>query len=77
MSYKFFENTGCEYYPCHKAERINCLFCFCPLYNIESCGGDFTYTEVKGKRVKDCSGCTFPHNPESYEKIIEKLEKGC
>ena len=77
MNYNFFENTKCEYYPCHKAEKINCLFCFCPLYNMEECGGDFTYADVKGKKVKDCSRCTFPHIPENYEKIIEKIEKGC
>ncbi len=77
MSYKFFENTKCEYYPCHKTEKINCLFCFCPLYNMEACGGDFAFADVKGKKVKDCSNCVFPHSPENYEKIIEKIEKGC
>ena len=33
--YAFFQNTDCEYFPCHKTahpERFNCLFCYCPLY---------------------------------------------
>ena len=57
------------------SSKINCLFCFCPLYNMKECGGDFTYTEIKGNMVKDCSGCIFPHNPENYEKIIEKISE--
>ena len=47
-NYKFFQNTKCEYYPCHKLENeadFNCLFCFCPLYMLkDKCGGNFTYT---------------------------------
>lgn len=36
-SYKFFENKECEYYPCHKdMESINCLFCYCPLYHLDT-----------------------------------------
>ena len=33
--YAFFQNTACEYFPCHETkfpERFNCLFCYCPLY---------------------------------------------
>ena len=33
--YAFFQNTDCEYFPCHKTahpERFNCLFCYCPLH---------------------------------------------
>lgn len=75
MSYKYFENTECEYYPCHKAERINCLFCYCPLYNKEECGGEFSYIEGDFGKIKDCSECLFPHKPENYEKIIEKLKE--
>ncbi len=35
MSYKFFENKDCEFYPCHKVSEQNCLFCFCQLYNLD------------------------------------------
>ncbi|MBE6827674.1 MAG: metal-binding protein [Ruminococcaceae bacterium] len=70
MSYKFFENKDCEYYPCHRGiDRINCLFCFCPLYEKE-CGGNYKILE-NGK--KDCSDCVFPHLEENYAKIIKKL----
>lgn len=71
MSYKFFENKECEYYPCHKGiDKINCLFCFCPLYPQKNCGGNYIILE---NGVKDCSNCTFPHREENYGKVIEKL----
>ena len=32
-SYRFFSNRECQYYPCHEGiEEMNCLFCYCPLY---------------------------------------------
>ncbi|MCL1901744.1 MAG: cysteine-rich small domain-containing protein, partial [Firmicutes bacterium] len=34
MSYNFFQNKECQYFPCHKVdniEKFNCLMCFCPL----------------------------------------------
>ena len=74
-SYKFFENKECKYYPCHKGiEEINCLFCYCPLYSMENCPGRNEYKEINGRRVKVCTECTFPHNPENYEKVIETLK---
>lgn len=71
--YKFFQNKECEYFPCHKvkeAEDFNCLFCYCPLYLKEECGGNFTYTETG---IKDCSNCLFPHKRENYEKVLKRL----
>jgi len=69
--YKFFENIDCEYYPCHKNVKcINCLFCFCPLYDMEDCGGNFIILDNK---IKDCSNCMIPHNPPGYDIIIRKL----
>ncbi len=74
VSYKFFENRTCEFYPCHKTERINCLFCFCPLYNTE-CGGNFELILGNdGKKIKDCSHCVVPHSEKGYEYVIEKLK---
>ena len=76
MSYKYFENKECEYFPCHNganSDNFNCLFCYCPLYALgEECGGNTTYLE---NGVKDCSNCTFPHNKDNYNKIMEKLGK--
>ncbi|MBR2405252.1 MAG: metal-binding protein [Clostridia bacterium] len=73
--YKYFENTECEYYPCHKisGEYFNCMFCFCPLYSMgKDCGGNFTYTD---SGIKDCSMCTLVHSKGGYEHIINKLKK--
>lgn len=71
--YAFFQNTECEYFPCHKIndiEDFNCLFCYCPLYMTgERCGGNYHYTNG----IKDCSDCLFPHQKNNYEKVIEKL----
>ena len=71
MSYKCFENKDCEFYPCHKIDKINCLFCFCPLYADKNCGGNFTLLE---NGIKDCSNCLIPHNPKNYDLIISKLQ---
>lgn len=71
MSFKFFQNDKCEYFPCHKnIEKFNCLFCFCPLYPLD-CGGNYKLT---ADGIKDCSDCTVPHKAENYDYIIEKLK---
>lgn len=70
MSHKFFANTSCEFYPCHKMQEQNCLFCFCPLYHLEICPG--TPVELPDGR-KDCGGCEYPHKAENYDKIIWRL----
>ena len=68
--YKYFQNTECEYFPCHKGadkDNFNCLFCYCPLYALgDKCGGNFTYLE---NGIKDCSDCLVPHKAENYDKI--------
>ncbi|WP_026507465.1 cysteine-rich small domain-containing protein [Butyrivibrio sp. MC2013] len=73
-SYKYFENHDCKYYPCHKGqEHINCLFCYCPLYSMDNCPGNYTYREKNGRLIKSCIDCSFPHLPENYEKVIKIL----
>lgn len=73
-SYNFFENKECEYYPCHNGiECINCLFCYCPLYHLDYCPGDYKYIEVNEKKIKECTICTFPHKRENYNTIIKIL----
>ena len=70
---KFFENRDCEFYPCHnglKYFNFNCLFCYCPFYNDTECGGNF---EVLSNGIKDCTNCIYPHVPENYDKIVERL----
>jgi Zn-finger protein len=75
-SYKYFENHACEYYPCHPGQtELNCLFCYCPLYRMEHCPGSPTYKEKNGKPLKVCTNCSFPHQPQNYEKIIEILRR--
>ncbi len=74
MHYDFYQNTACEYYPCHAGvdpEQFNCLFCYCPLYALgRDCGGNFSY--LKKNSVKDCSSCTLPHLRKNYPVIVER-----
>lgn len=71
-NHKFFENVNCKYYPCHEGlEETNCLFCFCPLYSVFDCGGNFTMFNGH----KDCSECVFPHMRMSYDMILEIVEE--
>ena len=79
-SHSFFKNTGCKYYPCHSQgemadSELNCMFCYCPLYNRENCPGTPVYIGEETCKIKDCSQCTFPHRPENYEIIISMLSK--
>lgn len=75
-TYRYFENRECEYYPCHEGlDGINCLFCYCPMYNYGKCPGECRYIESDGRKIKDCSGCDFPHRAENYDKIIAFLSK--
>jgi Zn-finger protein len=73
-SYKFYNNTDCKYYPCHKnIKELNCLFCYCPLYLIKECGGNF---KINKKGIKDCTDCILPHVPEKgYKYINNKLNE--
>ena len=75
-SYRYFENRACKYYPCHAGiEEMNCLFCYCPLYALENCPGTPRFIERDGRRIKDCTTCTFPHVPEHYEKVNAVLRE--
>ena len=75
-SYRFFTNKECSYFPCHQGiEEFNCMFCYCPLYCMENCPGNPAYLDVNGKSIKECTNCTFPHQPENYDVIIQILGK--
>lgn len=70
--FKHFSNQQCEYFPCHKGadpDTFNCLFCYCPLYFLQDCGGSPAWRGA----VKDCTGCLLPHAPGGYEKVLARL----
>lgn len=87
-SYRFFANTSCEYYPCHKGvEELNCLFCYCPLYERAHCpgnpefipkhpagGGENSAGDGQRGYIKSCMHCTFPHRAENYDIIMQFLK---
>jgi Zn-finger protein len=73
-SHRFFSNRDCRFFPCHATDRpeeFNCLFCFCPLYFFEDCGGNGT---VLDSGIKDCTHCLIPHRPEGYDHVLSKLK---
>ena len=73
-SNKFFANKECKYYPCHKGiDELNCLFCYCPLYD-RQCPGNYKMKEKDGRMVKSCIDCVFPHIPENYVKVVKLLK---
>ena len=75
-SHRFFENRECKYFPCHKGlENFNCLVCYCPLYNKKKCPGNPKFVEKENQKIKDCTNCTFPHQPENYDKVVQELKK--
>ncbi len=69
MSYRYFKNDKCEYFPCHKkdTEFFNCLFCYCPLYQYD-CKGNYT-----DEGIKDCSNCLIPHAERGYDHVMKIL----
>ena len=74
--FSFLQNTKCEYFPCHitmaeDMDDFNCIFCFCPLYQLKNCGG--VYVKL-GNGHRDCSACIKPHRKENYGAIIERLQ---
>jgi len=72
-NYKYFSNNKCEYFPCHKNAKgdFNCLFCYCPLYFLEDCGGN----KKIFNGIKDCSDCLIPHGEHGYDHIVGRIVK--
>lgn len=71
----YFRNVECRYFPCHQVEDredFNCMFCYCPLYHLEDCGGK---ASLNKNGIKDCSECLLPHKAENYQYIMEKLSE--
>ncbi len=76
-SSRYFENRECAYYPCHRGiEEMNCMFCYCPLYSRENCPGNPRFKEKDGRRIKICTDCVFPHQPENFDTVIKLLKEG-
>ena len=67
-------DRGCEYYPCHDLDEMDCTFCFCPFYPCgdTSTGGELVTTEG-GKVVWGCKNCTWIHKPEVAQKVLNEI----
>lgn len=73
----------CPYYPCHVGVNIDeftCKFCWCPLYTLPDCGGNFELMlfgdyNVGYKVIKDCSGCTKVHDSNAEKFVGERINQ--
>lgn len=77
MHYKFFSHKDCEFFPCHgdiPIEDFNCIFCYCPLYPYQDCGGAY---ELLENGVKSCEKCSFPHAGKNYDALLSRLRTLC
>lgn len=65
----FFSRKKYDCYPCHEWEfgRMSCLFCYCPLYDLEDCEGDWSMLG----HIKDCSICLVNHVSKWW--VLKKL----
>jgi Zn-finger protein len=75
MPFNYFRNDDCEFFPCHAGigfDDFNCLFCFCPLFFVGNCGGEYTLLDGGWK---DCSLCTLNHRRENYQLVIDTLKQ--
>ena len=73
-SCRFFANKDCQFYPCHQGiDEINCLFCYCPLYFLPDCPGTYHYKDKDGAKIKVCTDCTWPHEAQHYDRMMEIL----
>lgn len=65
----------CKYYPCHTGltnDEFDCEMCYCPMYFIPNCGGNY---KILKNGVKDCSDCTINHTQDGKLKIKEILKR--
>ena len=66
---------------CHRVENMNCLFCFCPHYDLNSEEGGCKINSSNGKfidtpngKIWDCGDCHVMHNPENVKKyLLERI----
>jgi Zn-finger protein len=38
------------------------------------CPGNPCFVEKEGRRIKVCTNCTFPHQPENYDAVVAILK---
>lgn len=70
MSHKYFQNESCKFFPCKPGEP-NCLLCYCPLYLLDNCGGDWQIFND----MKDCSGCHMTDGESGWLYVVECLRE--
>lgn len=64
--------------PCHQG-KINCLLCFCPEYDLSKeeggCkrGGEGKWFYHNGKKIWDCSDCSWPHQRDNIKKHLKHI----
>lgn len=71
-------NYHCSDFPCHNENKLqDCTFCYCPLYPClnEPLGSKGKMKELRnGKKVWDCSKCTWPHEKRRVDELVNYLK---
>jgi len=73
--HEFEQHEDCPFFPCHETEdkeNFNCKFCYCPLYFLKECPGNY---EILDNGIKDCSNCVFPHYGDIKDTLMEHQDK--
>ncbi len=74
-TYEFYQHKECKFFPCHDVDNIenfNCKWCYCPLYFVKKCVGNY---KMNDNGVKDCSDCKIPHYADMKELVGEKIKE--
>lgn len=76
-----FYFKDCKYYPCHKIpegqRELNCIFCYCPFYPCNGKLGEGHWiNQNNGKKVFDCSDCSFIHRNKVVTRFFQLLYEG-
>ncbi len=66
---------GCPYHPCHKFEKQQCDFCYCPLYPCRDTEFSEEIETPSGK-LWSCMDCTFIHEPAVVRHLKQNPEAG-
>lgn len=70
-SKNLYKQPGSICRKCHAIDGdIYCMFCYCPRYYEEECGGDYV---ILPNGIKDCSNCTIPHTKEFCIAELKKI----
>lgn len=67
-------NKACKYFPCHN-KLEDCTFCYCPYYACNNKKRGKYISNTEGKKIWDCSDCSWIHKKSVVNKIFNEVRK--